>query len=138
MSLSPAVTDRPTSAATVDTRRLTIATGAAALANLAIFAIGSLADATWSAGQPYPIGWAMVLVATIVPMVLAGLATSLIARRQPKVLTWFAWAGLAFAVLGAPMGYVMGGDVPTGIALGAMHVATGLAWFWAIKPHADR
>lgn len=136
--------DAPTTAASqtrtaqVSARRVAIATAAATLANLVVFGIGTAGGATWQAGQPYPIGWSMVLVASIVPMVLAALVTGLIARRRPGVLTGFAWAGLVFAGLGAPMGYLMGRDLPTGLALGAMHVISGIAWFWAIKPHTAR
>jgi hypothetical protein len=122
----------------VNGRRLAVATGVATAANLSLFTVGSLAGATWSAGAPFTVSWVIVLVATIAPLALGGVVTSRIARRRPKALTWFAWAGLVFGILGSPMGYLMGGNVPTGFALGAMHVVTGLAWFWAIKPRASR
>lgn len=139
MSNTAVAEQAPVAEATADLGRpLAVATALAAVANLGLFGIGSLAGATWSAGAPFSVSWVVVLVATIAPMALAGIVTRLVARRQPNVTSWFAWGGLVFAILGSPMGYLMGGDVPTGFALGAMHVVTGLAWLWAVNLRASR
>lgn len=135
-------TSTPTAIATatspLDVRRLAIATGAATLANLAVFAVGSLSGATWQAGQPYPISWPMVVGFSIIPAALAGVVVSRIVKARPKALKILAIAGLVFAVVSAPAGSLMSQDLPTGLALGAMHVIAGLGWYFGIKPTAIR
>lgn len=116
--------------------RLTVVTAAALVINLAIYALGKAADATWDAGAPYEIGAVAVVGATLVPLLLGGLVVSLLARRWPKSQRLLAWAGLVFALVSMPMGYIASQDGPTGLALGAMHVVAGFAWFFGVRPTA--
>ena len=115
-------------------RKILIAAGAALIANLALFGIGTLAGATWNVGQPAPVGLGLVIGASVGPMVIGGFVAWLISSKTSKQLNWFSWAVLIFAVLGAPLGWVASGQAATGLALGAMHIVEGLAFFWAVKP----
>lgn len=122
----------------VNVPRLGVAVAIALVADLIAYALGNAAGATWRAGQPYTIGVGMVAAATIIAPVVGGAVTALAARWKPAAPTFLAWAGLIFAVVGSPMGYIGGQDLPTGLALGSMHVIVGIAWFLAIKPRPNR
>lgn len=115
-------------------RRALIAIAGALIANLAIFALASLAGASWQVGQPFPVGVGLVVGATVAPMLLGALVVRAVGIKWPKTMNWFAWGVLTFAVLGSPMGWVSSGETATGLALGSMHIVAGLAWFWALKP----
>ena len=114
--------------------RVLLAAGSALLANAIAYAIGSAAGATWDVGMPFKVGIAMVIGATLAPMVLGALVARFAAARWAKSQSWFAWGVLALAVVSAPGGLVSSPNLATGISLAAMHVVVGLAWFWAIKP----
>lgn len=105
----------------------------AAALNLSVFAIATSAGASMemTAPQQMTIAWPAVIGASILPLAVAGVVTWLLARRWPRVRTVFAWLGLAVAVLSS-LAVLSAGDVPTAIALGAMHVLTGAAWAVAL------
>jgi hypothetical protein len=75
----------------------------------------------------------VVLVATAVPLSLAGIITWLLARKWPVVRTIAAWAGLAVAVLSVPSPLFVSADLATGLALSAMHLIAGVAWFVGVR-----
>jgi len=114
-----------------------LAIAAAVVVNLLVYAIGSAAGATWIAnGQA--IAWFLVIIATIVPMVLGALITWLLSRAWAGARAAMAWVGLAFALGTVPAPLLSSDDRPTGLALAAMHVVTGIAWFIAVRPRRDR
>lgn len=117
----------------ISVRRISIAIAIAIVLNLVVFAIGSAAGATWLAnGQT--IVWFLVVVATIIPMAVGAVITWLLTKRWSKAETAMAWIGLVFAVISVPAPLLSSGDRPTGVALAAMHVVTGIVWFIAIRP----
>lgn len=121
----------------VSNRKVLIGTLAALLANIAIYLVGNASGATWNVGMPFTVGLPMVVGATIVPMLLGGQAVKLIARRKASLVNVSAWLVLVFSIAGSPMGWIASGNVPTGLALGAMHFTVGMAWFLSIKPQQN-
>jgi hypothetical protein len=117
----------------VSTKRVLVGTGAALIANLALFLIGDISGATWNVGLPFTVGLPMVAGATIFPMLLGSQIVRVLGRWKPSIITMAAWLVLVFSIAGAPSGWIASNDLATGIALGAMHVVVGLAWFFSIN-----
>jgi len=113
-----------------------IGTGVALAANVLLFLLGSAAGATWEVGQPAPIGLAAIAAATLLPMLLGGIVVRAIAKRKPNLVGPFTWVVLVFSLVGAPGGYIASQNLPTGLALGAMHVVVGLVWFYSVRGKA--
>jgi hypothetical protein len=118
----------------ISNRRVLIGTVAALVANVAIYLIGSASGATWNVGMPITVGLPMVAGATVVPMLIGGQAVKLIGSWKASLINVSAWLVLVFSIAGSPSGWIASGNAPTGLSLGAMHVAVGLAWFFSIKP----
>lgn len=117
----------------VSNKKVLIATLAALVANVAIYLAGDASGATWNVGMPFTVGLAMVVGATLVPMLLGGQVVKLVGKSKSSLVNVAAWSVLIFSFAGSPMGWIASGDAPTGIALGAMHVVVGLAWFFSIR-----
>jgi len=129
-------TDKPTTTnAHLSPRRVAIAALVAVVVNLAVYAIGDVAGATWEAnGQE--VAWFMVISATLIPFAIGGLLTWALARNWAPATRWMAWIGLAFAVVSLPMPFVASSDMATSVTLASMHVLAGIAWFVAVFPRA--
>ena len=113
--------------------RLGLGIAVAVVVNLVVYAVASAAGATWIAnGQS--VGWFMVPIATVIAMAIGGVITWLLARRWVKATATMAWVGLAFAVISVPGPLWGSDDAPTRFALAAMHVTTGIIWFFAVHP----
>lgn len=117
----------------VSTKSVFIGTGAALAANLTLYLAGTAFGATWNVGLPFTVGIAMVAGATVLPMLVGGQVVRLLGKKRPAIIKWAAWLALAFSVAGSPSGWIASHDLATGISLGAMHVAVGLAWFFSIN-----
>lgn len=117
---------------TVSIRRIFIGAGIALVANLVLFAIGDVAGATWSVGLPFSVNWAMVAAASVIPILIGGQIVRMVSKTRGSINIWAAWLVLAFAVAGAPSGWIASQDLPTGIALGSMHIVVGFVWFFTI------
>lgn len=115
-------------------KKLWAATGIALAANLVVFAVGDLAGATWDVGMPTTVSIAMVIGASVAPLLLGGAVAKLVISKWTKLRAFAAWAVLVFAIVGSPMGWISSNDVATGIALGIMHIFVGVAWFAVFKP----
>lgn len=124
---------RPTLSGRAGVRLLT-ATVIAVVADLLVFAAASAAGATWRIDAPYDINAVVVAVATAVPLLAAGAIVSVLARRRPAVRRWAAWAGLGLALVSAVMPFVVSSDASTSLALAAMHLIVGAAWFTSMRP----
>jgi hypothetical protein len=122
---------------TVSNRRVFVGTGIALIANIAIYLIGDAAGATWNVGLPFALGLPVVAAATIVPMLLGGQVVRLLGKKKPALVLWAAWIVLAFSIAGSPSGWIASQDLPTGLALGSMHVVVGLAFFFSIKTNRN-
>ncbi|HNE90015.1 MAG TPA: DUF6069 family protein [Actinomycetota bacterium] len=129
-------TDQPAAADTVlSPRRIGIAAVVAVLVNVAVYAIGDVAGATWQAnGQE--VAWFMVISATLIPFAIGGLITWALARKWMSAPRWMAWIGLVFAVVSLPMPFFASGDSTTALTLATMHVVAGIAWFVSVFPRA--
>lgn len=122
-----------TAAAPVNPKRIALAALAALMLNLVAFAVASAADATWFANN-MTIGWYMVVFATLIPMAIGAGITVLLTRKTAAAPRVMAWVGLIFALVSVPMPFLMSSDAPTSLALAAMHVITGVAWFVGVLP----
>jgi uncharacterized membrane protein YhhN len=116
--------------------RFAIAAVSAAVLNLITYGIGSASGGSMAVNSPtiQSIPPVAAVIATLLPMVVAGLVTWFIARRRPGFRRFAAWAGLAFGILTAASPLASSADIPTGIALGFMHIVVGAAWFTALQP----
>lgn len=117
----------------VSTQRVLVGTGAALVANLALFLMGNVSGATWNVGLPFTVGLPMVAGATIFPMLLGSQIVRVLGKWKPSIITMAAWPVLLFSIAGAPSGWIASNDLATGLALGAMHLVVGLAWFYSLN-----
>lgn len=110
---------------------------AAAAANALVFTIGSGAGASMSIDSPgySQITLVMSALATLAPLLIAGLVTWLIARKRPGFRRVAQWLGLAVAVLSIVSPFIVAIDMATAISLAAMHVFAGAAWFLGVAPN---
>lgn len=120
--------------------RLAIIAVIAAVANALVFAVGSAAAASMSIDSPAysQITLVMSALATLVPLLLAGAVTWLIARRFPGFRRIAQWAGLAVALLSMISPFVVAQDTATAFALAAMHLVAGAAWFFGVASTGRR
>ncbi|GAB3259364.1 DUF6069 family protein [Kineosporia babensis] len=115
--------------------RLAAFAAAAAVLDLAAFAVAGAADASMKVeGTPYEINAVAVAGASIVPILLGGLFVGFLSRRRPAAVKWFGWGGLVVALLSIISPLVGAEDTATGVALAAMHVFVGGAWALALAP----
>lgn len=113
--------------------RLTVLALAAAAANALVFLIGSAAGASMrinSAGYSQ-ITLLLSVLATLAPLLIAGIITKLIARKRPGFGRVAQWLGLGVALLSMVSPFIVAEDAATAFALAAMHVVVGAAWFFA-------
>jgi hypothetical protein len=120
---------------TVSYKKILVGTGAALIANLAVFLVGTAAGATWNVGLAFTVSLPMVAVATLLPMLLGGQAVRLLGKGKPALITWAAWLVLVFSIAGSPSGWIASQNAPTGLALGGMHFVVGIAWFFSTRPN---
>jgi hypothetical protein len=115
--------------------RFLAAVVAAAVANALVFGIARFADASMTIPGPpeMPIGLAIVVVATLVPLLIAGAICYFLIRAFPRPGRWLPLVGLIVAVASAAAPLSQAADLPTGIALAVMHVVAGVTWFLGTK-----
>ena len=75
----------------------------------------------------------MVILATFIPLIVAGFVVWLFSDKSPKFVTFAAWAGLIFAVVTLVSPLLVAQDLATGICLASSHVVVGVIWFVAIR-----
>jgi hypothetical protein len=124
-----------TSTSTISWSRVTRFAVIAAISNLVIFGIGSVAGSNWQAnGMAVP--WFVVLGTSVVPIFVAAGVTALLGLAWKSAAKVMAWIGLIFALLTAPSAFLATSEIGTAIALGSMHVVVGVAWFMAVRRRA--
>ncbi|QIK84406.1 DUF6069 family protein [Sanguibacter sp. HDW7] len=123
-------TSRPATPA----RRVGLAVVAALVVNVATFFVAKAAGASFTGDMPYAVNVVGVAVASVVPIVIAVLVLSRIVRRWTRFQNTAAWLGLALALVSCASPFAVAADTATAIALALMHVFTGLAWFFAVRP----
>lgn len=114
-------------------RRAGIVILAAAAADLLVLGTASLAGADLVAAgppgtEPMRIGVAAVLVSTVAPLLLGGIAHALVGRRWPRMGRVLRWTAVVVAIgsIAAPLGAAH--DLATAAALAIMHVVVAAAW----------
>lgn len=114
--------------------RLALVAVAAAIANALVFAVGSAAGASMSIDSPgySQIALAMAVLATLIPLLLAGAVTWFIARRRPAFRRIAQWLGLAVALASIASPFFVAQDTATAFTLAAMHLVAGAAWFFGV------
>ncbi len=118
----------------VSLRRLAVATGIALIVNLLALTLGKSAGASMTAAGPQTIGIMMVAIATLVPMLVAGLLVALVVAKFPIIKAVAGWGGFAFALATSAGSFSLADNSSTAFTLASMHVITGLSWLFAIKP----
>ena len=115
-------------------RRLLVVAAIAAIINVVVYFIGSAAGATMvvTSPQEMQIPFVVVIIATLLPLLLAGIITWLIARRVPAFHTFARWAGAIVAVVSIIEPFLVTEDTTTALSLAAMHIVGGAAWFVAL------
>jgi hypothetical protein len=112
-------------------KRYFVVVAIAAAANVILYFIGSAIGAamsvTMSGGQD--IGWPEAIIATAVPLALAGTIVWLLTRRWPRLLPFARVAGLVLAAASAAIPFFVAVDTASAVTLAAMHLVAGLAWF---------
>jgi len=115
-------------------RRLLAVAVIAAVVNVVAFLIGSAAGATMTVSSPQEmqIPVVVVIVATLVPLLLAGIVTWLIAKRVPAFRTVARWVGTIVALISVVEPFLVTDDTTTAVSLAVMHIVGGAAWFVAL------
>ncbi len=111
-------------------RPLLTITGIALAANLAIYLVGWLADVEFVVTQGETvrdINAVLVVITTIVPLLLGGLALALTRRWAPTSWRVVAWVGLVVGIVSMPV--FLDASTGTKLALSPMHLVTGITWF---------
>lgn len=109
----------------------------AVVLNLIIYVVGNSLGVSFLAQPPGAADWqtvngAMVVGASVVTAVAAGIGLWLLARFSNNPLNLFMWLAGILALLSLIMPYTMTRDTATFAALGLMHVGSGLAIVFAL------
>lgn len=109
-----------------------LAVALALVLNVLIYVVGNSLGVSFLAQPPNAAGWqpvsmGMVVVASVVTAVAAGIGLWLLARFMDNPLTLFMWIAGILALLSLISPYTMTRDTGTFATLGLMHVASGLA-----------
>lgn len=109
----------------------------AVVVNAALFLGGLAAGATYvlrptTDAAEIPVVLPIAVAMTVLPLVLASVAFALVRGRRQAIAA-LAWAGLAVGVVTAVLPLSMQGGLLDRSILAALHVVTGLAWFWGSR-----
>ena len=115
----------------------------AVVLNLIIYVVGNSRGVSYLAQQPgmagwQPVGLGMVVIASLVTAVAAGIVLWLLARFMENPLNLFMWLAGILALLSLIMPYTMTRDTGTFATLGLMHVGSGLAIVYALVNYFQR
>ena len=115
-----------------------IAAAVGAVANMIVFLTGTRAGADMAvvtAGTQITVALPSVLIATTVPLALAGVATWFLTRWKAQLRIVLAWGGLAVAIATILVPLTSAPQTATGWTLGTMHIIAGLTWCAAMSIH---
>jgi hypothetical protein len=118
--------------------QVAVAAAVALAANVVVLWFATALGVSFQVASPRPVSALAVALFTVVPLAAGATVVALIARRRPGSERVAAWAGLGFALLSTAGAFVAAGDGPTALALSAMHVVVGVAWFVGVRRPADR
>ena len=107
----------------------------ASILNSLAFLIGKAADASMVVDQGglREIALPLVLLATFLPLLLAGGITHLIGKKNPGFISKAAVIGGVFGVATFFAPFLVAQDGGTGITLASNHVIAGVLWYIGIK-----
>lgn len=120
--------------------RVALGAAAAAVVNVIVVTIAQAVGASMKVETPQGalvVDWLPAILASVLPLLMAGVVVWLLTRRRPSLRVPLAWVGLVFAVLSSAAAFV-GPDPATVVALIAMHIITGIAWFLALTVRSPR
>lgn len=110
------------------------------VANLVVYGIARAAGTDFAVVRPdgvgFTVGPASVLLMSVVPLLLGGVALAVVARWGQRGWHWLAWIGLAIGLLTVVMPISTEASSGTTLALALMHVLTGVAWFVIVRRFA--
>ena len=98
--------------------------------NLAIYLAGWLADVDFTVIQGDTVRHVnaiLVVVMSVAPLLLGGLALALTRRWSPTSWRLLAWVGLVIGVVSMPL--FLDATAGTKLTLSPMHLVAGIAWF---------
>lgn len=135
------MTGQPSSRVSTTHRRLNlnrlvvISLGTAAV-NLAMFLVGEAAGAAMKVDTPtyQNITGFMVVMATSLSMIVAGVAVWFASRSRNEVIRWARVTGAVLALVSIANALLVAEDFTTAVSLSAMHVFAAAAWYYALKP----
>ena len=107
----------------------------ASILNSLAFLVGKVADASMVVDQGglREIALPMVLLATFVPLLLAGGVTHLIGKKNPGFISKAAVIGGVFGVATLFAPFLVAQDGGTGVTLASNHLIAGVLWYIGIK-----
>lgn len=117
------------------------AAGITLLVNLLLWAGARAAGVDFvaeSSGASLTIGPAPIAVMTLSPILIGGLALAAAAGRLSRGRDLLAWAGLGVGIITLPMPFTVVATTGTRAALAAMHLITGVTWWFVIRRSSDR
>lgn len=108
--------------------------------NLVIFALAKMTDAAMTIDSPAydTISWVMVGLSTFIPLTIAGLVTFFVSRRRPGFRHLAQLLGLGVALISIVGPFAVADDMGTALALAAMHLVVGAAWYLAVAAPSSR
>lgn len=127
----------PTAIRATTARAAGLALATATAGNLAVWGGARLIGADFHVVRPdgvaFTVGAGPVVLFTVGSIVIGALALALATRLSARAWRVLAWLGLAIGILTVPMPFTVTAGLDTQLALGTMHVLTGLAWFAALR-----
>ena len=135
MDMTTTATTRTTRSSPFSRRRLLVVAVIAAVLNVVVFVIGSAAGGSMTVTSPQEmqIPFVVVIVATLVPLLIAGLITWSISKRASTFRSFARWAGTIVALVSVIEPFLVTEDSTTAVTLAVMHIVGGAAWFVALK-----
>ncbi|WP_313810480.1 DUF6069 family protein [Glutamicibacter sp.] len=100
--------------------------------NVITYFIGGSAGASWELTNGQVVSFALVLEASWIPLVFFGLLVFLLGRKNKGICKVAQWIGLIVALVSIISPVMLSADVATAVTLSAMHVITGVIWFFAV------
>lgn len=111
---------------------------AIAATNIVVLGVGHLLGADMRVAQsadsaPTQVGVGTVVLMSVAPTILGGLALWVAARRGARAWRAVGWLGLALGLLTVPMPLTVLATAGTSATLASMHVVAGVVWFTAVR-----
>lgn len=136
--MSHPITDAASGPTTTDAVRAGVITlVVAAVANLLVLVAGRAAGADMSVApggttDRQEIGYASVLITTVLPLVIGSVALAIATRWGSRGWMTLAWLGLVLGIVTVAMPLGATASTATTFTLVTMHLVVGVVWFVAV------